>query len=388
MPVSVRAPDAPMILMVAFEAGRSGPARLPKSLAAAGFRVAVLCPADNALAATHFCDLRFPLDDVLNSHRVARRLAAAMDATRPTLVIPCDERAVACLQALVLGGRSGVLRPWMITTLTDSLGDPAFFDALLMKSDTLTLARRIGIATPDSLPAANAAEARAAAARLGGAVYLKASFGWAGQAVIGCRTEAEIDAAMATLAPRRSWLRDVARRALHRDWYPVATTIDVQTAVDGTPAMVAAVAWRGQMLAAFSGRPEATLSATGPSCVVWIGAQTEMEAAAAAFIAATGASGYLGFDFLVERSGGRPLLLECNPRPIQIGHLGDRIGVDLARALAAGLHGDHPSPTPAAGTAEIALFPNGRQAARPGVLLDTPEDDDALVVSLLRTAAV
>lgn len=391
MPAPVLAPEAPAILMVAFEAGRCGPARLPQPLAAAGFRVAALCPAGDALAATCHLHRHFPLDDVRSDHRVATRLAAAMAAIRPVLVIPCDERAVACLQALVRAAGYGAgpcgLDAGMIATLTDSLGDPCFFDALLMKSETLELARQIGLDTPESIRVADAAAARAAAERLGWPVYLKASFGWAGQGVIACHTPAEVDAAMARLAPRRSPLRTLARRLLHRDWYPVGSQIDVQQAIAGQPAMVAAVAWRGEMLASFAGVTRAALSATGPGSVIGLSAHAGMETAAACFIAATGASGFISFDFLIDDRTGRACLLECNPRPIQIGHLGARVGVDLAGALAAALRGQPQPGAHACGTAEIALFPNGRRHARPGVPLDMPEDDPRLVAALLRTAA-
>lgn len=390
MPAPFPAPDAPAILMVAFEDGRCGPARLPRPLAAAGFRVSALCPADNVLAATCHLDRHFPLEDVRSAHRVATRLAAAMAATRPVLVVPCDERAVACLQAIVRTAGYGAgpcgLDAGMIATLTDSLGDPCFFDALLMKSETLALARRIGLDTPGSIPVTDAATARAAAERLGWPVYLKSSFGWAGQGVIACHTPAEIDAAMARLTPRRSPLRALARRLLHRDWYPVDSQIDVQQAIDGRPAMVAAVAWRGEMLASFAGVTRESLSATGPGSVIGLSGHAGMEAAAACFIAATGASGFISFDFLLSGQTGRAFLLECNPRPIQIGHLGERIGVDLAVALAAGLRGGARPEAHATGTAEIALFPNGRRHARPGVPLDLPEDDDRLTAAMLRIA--
>jgi len=79
------------ILVIAFEAGRWGPARLVKSLHESGFKVAVLCPPGNALAQTRYLDRLFPLNDVRSSRHVEQRLAAAIQAWQPRLVIPADD---------------------------------------------------------------------------------------------------------------------------------------------------------------------------------------------------------------------------------------------------------------------------------------------------------
>ena len=174
---------SPALLMVSFDARRCGPARLPEGLAAAGFRVSALCAPEDPLAATRHLHRHFPLADTRSARHVAARLARALAATRPVLVIPCDERAVACLQALVRRGPGGDLDAGMIATLVASLGDPALFADLLMKDATLARARSLGIAVPEGAVVRDAAEARAVAARLGGTVYVKASFGWAGDGV-------------------------------------------------------------------------------------------------------------------------------------------------------------------------------------------------------------
>lgn len=383
-------PSRPSILMISFEVGRCGPARLPRALAKAGFRVHALCRPDDPLAATRFLERVFPLATVTALHRFEQSLASVMDACRPDLVVASDERAVACLQALVRRAERGACRwlgPRHIRTLIGSLGRSDRFDAMLMKSETQALARRLGIATPDGTTVDTVEAALAVADRLGWPVYLKQSFGWAGLGVVACGDAATLAAAMAHVVKRRpSTARRLVRRLLDRDWYPLATAVDVQAAVDGVPAMVAAVAVAGRMLAAFSGAVVRSRSPNGPSSVVEINSHPAMEAMAQRMIAAMGITGFVGFDFIVEHATGRPILLECNPRPIQISHLGDRIGVDLAEALAGALAGRPTRDVHAEQTMDVALFPHGRGHASNGVVLDVPSDDARLIGALLRMA--
>ncbi|MBV5264742.1 hypothetical protein [Pinisolibacter aquiterrae] len=381
----------PSILMISFEVERCGPSRLPRALVKAGFRVYALCRPDDPLAATRFLERVFPLDAVTALHRFERSLARAMDACLPDLVVACDERAVACLQALVRraerAGGCRRLASRQIRTLIASLGHPDRFDAMLMKSETQVLARRIGVATPDGATVGTVAAALGAADRLGWPVYLKQSFGWAGLGVVACDDAEALAAAMERMLDQRpSSARRLARRLLDRDWYPVATAVDVQAAVDGAPAMVAAVAIEGRMLAAFSGTVVRTLTPNGPSSVVEITAHPAMEAASRRMIAALGITGFVGFDFMIECATGRAILLECNPRPIQISHLGDRIGVDLAEALAGALAGRPTRDLHAEQTMDVALFPHGRGHASNDVVLDVPSDDARLIGALLRLA--
>ncbi len=385
----IRPTSPPSILMVSFEVGRCGPARLPRALVKVGLRVHALCRPDDPLAATRFLDRVFPLDTVTALHRFERTLADVMAACEPSLVVPCDERAVVCLQALVRravhGGGRGFLTRRQCRTLTDSLGCPDDFAAMLMKSETLALARRLGIATPDGATVDTIEAASEAGERFGWPIYLKQSFGWAGLGVVACGDAGALAMAMRRLvAERPSPARRLVRRLLDRDWYPVASPVDVQAAVDGSPAMVAAVAYRGRMLAAFAGSTVRTLSPNGPSSVVEIGAHPGMEELSRRMIGALGMSGFVGFDFMIERTSGRPILLECNPRPIQIGHLGDRIGVDLAEALAGALTGRPARDIHAERTIDVALFPHGRGHASSGIDLDLPGDDAGLFAVLSR----
>ena len=332
----VAAVDSRNLLMIAFDGGRWGSARLVKPLIEAGFRVAALCPSENPLAQTRFLDERFILTQLRSSRRFEARLAEVMRAWRPGLIVPCDERAVACLHAVVRRARSGFkvgLTREAMQIIIASLGNPDHFDQALMKSDTLRLARKLGLTIPDSACVTSKAGAIAEAGRIGYPVYVKSSFSWSGNGVRLCRDAAEVAKAVDAAWPRRPTpLRDWLRRIVHRDWYPDRAPIDVQQVICGKPAMTCAVAVGGRVLASFAGVALQTCAANGPSSIAWIGPHVGMELASAEMIAALGFTGFVGFDFMIDSQTGEHYLLECNPRPVPMCHLGKRIGVDLCAA--------------------------------------------------------
>lgn len=371
------------ILIITFEDGRWGPSRLVKPLTQAGFQVAALCPTSNAVAKSGFLARYFPLTSVKSSRHLAQRLATVMAMWKPEFIIPGDERTVACLHALVRRGRLDAATQ---AVLIASLGNPARFDAMLLKSHTLELARSLGVLVPAGAMIAAPDAAVAEAGRIGYPCYVKTAFSWAGQGVTRCETEPDIRAAVAGARPTggASW-RDTVRRLLHRDWYPTPGAIDIQQAIAGEPAMYCALAMAGTLVAGFAGHTKQASSATGPSSVVTIGPDAAMEQAAATMIAGLGASGFIGFDFMIETGTGRAYLLECNPRPIQVGHLGARIGVDLCAALAAALHHRAGAAATASGHATVALFPQewARNPAGGADGHDVPWDDPSLLAAMV-----
>jgi biotin carboxylase len=312
-----------------------------------------------------------------------------MQAWQPQLVIPADERVVACLHALLREKASGRLDAQARATIVASLGDPAQWDAMLLKNRTLQLAYSIGLRVPQAGAADSIDAAMQAAERIGFPVYVKSSFSWAGRGVSLCHDRDEVATAMAAARPRsRLPFRNQLRRMLHRDWYPNEADIDVQRAIAGVPAMYCAVAVDGEMLAGFAGITRKAGPDHGPSSVVWLGEHEAMAEASASMVAALGATGFLGFDFMIEDATGNAYLIECNPRPIQVCHLGSRIGADLCAALAARLRGAAPPSRIDIKAEEIALFPQEWQRdagslADSGNHLDVPWDDQPLLRAMV-----
>ena len=380
------------ILMIGFEGGRWAAARLAKPLRAAGFEVAALCRPDHPLAQTRYLHRHFPLANVHSSRHLEVRLAEAMRIWQPRLIIPADERVIACLHALVREARSSGssrLDAAMLATIVASLCAPEQFDAMLLKSSTLALARTLGVRVPEGCSVASVEAATASAESIGFPVYIKRSFSWGGQGVTLCRDQPEVAAAMAPTRPRSQMpFRKRLKKLLHRNWYPTGTAIDVQKSIVGEPARYCGIAVGGKLVAGFAGFARQTGTPNGPSSIVSLGQHAEMRQASAAMIAALGATGFVSFDFMIESRTGHAYLIECNPRPIPVCHLGGRIGVDLCVALAAELRAEPPKPAGAIRAEDIRLFPQEWQRepadlADSDAYLDVPWDDPALLRAMV-----
>ncbi len=371
------------------------PSRLPKPLSEAGFSFFSLCPADNALARTRYLERHFPLQDVQSSRHVEARLATALRACQPRLIVPGDERTVALLHDIVRqtgeGGGARLTAAERATVLA-SLAPLDRLDAMLMKSDTLDLAVSAGVRVPARMTVDSPEAAVRAAEAIGFPVYLKTSFSWAGRGVTCCHDAAEVQQAMAAAqSPAGGRLRRGLKGLLGRAWYPTESEIDVQQAIEGEPAMYCAVAVAGRMVGGFAGVARQTTSSTGPSSVVWVGPHEAMARASAAMIAALGATGFIGFDFMIEPATGEAYLLECNPRPIQVCHLGGHIGANLCEALRDGLaSADSPVAAPSA-EATVPLFPqewlrDPLAMTAIGATVDVPWDDPGLLAAMVGAA--
>ena len=90
--------------------------------------------------------------------------------------------------------------------------------------------------------------------------------------------------------------------------------------IPGVPANRAVLCWHGEVLAGLSVEAVKTAHATGPATVVRILDNAEMAEATGHVVRCLGLSGFVGFDFILERTSGRAFLIEMNPRPTPICH--------------------------------------------------------------------
>lgn len=381
------------VLLFSFDQGRFGPPRLPQFLTDAGLRVGALCPAENLLGLSRHLEYRAILPEARTLARLGGALCAAIAEARPALVIPGDEQAVMIMHALARGrGRRLAARAGdhVLATIRASLGDPAHYDASLMKSATLAVARKVGVNAPRSETVTSADAAVAAADAIGYPVYLKESFSWAGTGVARCDDATAVRTAFAATRRKFAPLRHLARRLADRDWYPVETDIDIQAGVAGSAAMVAALAWQGRMVGAVCAEKLALTSNNGPSIAVRLRHDPAMVDGTARMIEALGLHGLVSFDFMVPDDGGPVQMIECNPRPVVFLLQGGAVGVDFAGLMAGLLHGgDVPAqPVLGQGKADVLLFPNSldpawvREAKARGWVLDLPSAEPTLLAAV------
>ena len=149
------------------------------------------------------------------------------------------------------------------------------------------------------------------------------------------------------------------------------------------------VAWRGQYLGGFFGSREQTLGGNGPSTIVMLGPNAICEDSARKLVAAMGTSGFWAFDFMWDQSTNSATLLECNPRPNQVSHLGPNIGVDLCVALKKVCAGEDVQSVPVTQSALVPLFPQEWLRDEHSALtqrhnLDIPKYDPKLLEFMLK----
>jgi biotin carboxylase len=380
------------ILLIAFEAGRWGPARLPENLSDNGLVVDVLCLADNAIAHSSFARHRSYFKNTNTLKHIRQRLCAALDLAQPHIVMPADDQVVAALHAILRQHLSGRYRlpQRAFEVLRRSLGDPEKLDALLIKDKTLDLAQTLGVTVPNRRIVDSESEAEAACRELDFPLFVKYSFSWAGRGTVLCNSKVEAIRAFKTMSKERGngGLKRIAKQLLGRDWYPDNQAIEFQNAAKGQSAMFCVAALEGRYLGGFAGMRSATVAANGPSTSVWLGDIPELTEPISRIIAATHASGFLAFDFMWDESNREYVLLECNPRPNQVFHLGEKVGANLGAALVAALEGRPGRIATPSGEANLHLFPQYWFSNPEGALadvskLDVPRRDKSLFEFML-----
>jgi biotin carboxylase len=252
----------------------------------------------------------------------------------------------------------------------------------------LELARSVGVRVPREIKVTSAAQCRQAAEMFGYPVMLKLSHGAGGNGVSLCGTPEQLEGAFRRFERGQSTAKLWRRRLQRRDWFGSRFDIVVQEFVRGRPAMSCVAALAGRALSTVSGFAEKVSERVGPATVVRIVDVPEIRQATEEMVKAFGASGFLSFDFIVDEAG-HAILLECNPRPTQIMHLGHLVGVDLARSFREALVGtrDESCQFPE-GEREVAFFPQEwkRDPQSPALQAsyhDVPWEDPALLRAML-----
>jgi len=386
-------PSAPKrLLLFAVQTSHVGTCRLPKVLSEAGFEIASLSQASSLLYNTRYLQRRFRL----HARRFAPIMLADLERAhrnfRPDIIIPCDERAASLVRywAAIERRAPGHLSSGLLSCLMRSLGQLDTLDSRALKSETQRLARSLGLRTPREVAVDTSNEARQAAASIGYPVVLKLSHGAGGHGVRICDDEAALDKAFGAFDAGRSPIKAFRRKLLRRDWFPSRSNIAVQEFIPGTPAMTCAATVSGKTVAVISAFASQTARATGPASVVRLAPHEGMVNATSAMIEAFGATGFVSFDFVIDAAG-QEYLLECNPRPTHILHLGGLVEVDLAKSLLEALNGTVPTIPQIVRDLDrkVAFFPNEwrRDPNSPALTEshhDVPWDDPELIKAMLR----
>ena len=333
----IRLPRAPRLLLAVSETRWLGAARFPKAAREAGWDVALLAPRGSLIEASRGLSAVHHLPGQADTAQWTRMFAHVVEQTDPHVIVPCDDMTFRLLAALVHArphSMDPALHARLATLVAFSLGDP---DHYFISVDKLRLpdhVRGVPVRFAESVSTTSLDAARAFAATYGFPVVLKRSISTGGNGVAICRSHAELEEGFQRLVqPRPTSVPPFTEGVLVQRW------------LDGHRLFQPAVAWRGEVVAAWCAEVlECHPAPKGPACVRRQHHDPLVHAEVERLVAALGMSGMLSVEFIVERSTGLPHVLEINRRAAPSMHRGAHLGVDMFGALHAATHG-LPSPT-------------------------------------------
>lgn len=357
-----------------------GSARLPQALTRVGFEVASLSFAGALVTKSRHVVQHFVLPDAQDDEALLTVIRDTLAAYAPELVIPGDDPAVELLHALAARLLVSEPNSGVVACLRRSLGNPQHYAEVQSRRGLHRIALELGLRTPAQGVITDLAEAQAFAVQHGFPLVVKAENTCAGFGTRICKDEVELAACLAYFAGR------FGGRGQGKP------TLTVQRFIVGRTAMRAIVAAEGDVLGGLSAiKVETHPAPTGPSTVVDFFENQEMERAVVALCRAFALAGFASFDFIVEETSGAAYLIELNPRPVPICHLGGTFGDDLALLLWQRWVGSPATPLARDPRRRVALFPQEwirrpQSAHIAAEFHDVPWEDPGLVHALVENA--
>jgi biotin carboxylase len=376
------AASPPTVLVATIGMEYVAPARMPRELKRAGFRVAMLAPEGAWATRTQYLDMLAHMTSSASLATWADVMLQLHNKIQPTYVLPGDDATMRALMTIAAGADDvpSAARDAILPLIVRSLGEPAHYLASVDKAGLVAIARRAGIDVPPG-EAVNALEDALAVARdLGYPVILRPSVGTASRGVSMCDDEAALRGAFAALPAPTRWTSRALARAL------------VQRVLTGVIRTRAFVAWQGRELAGCTREGiERWPNALGAGSVTRYVRDAPIADANARLVTALGMSGFGGASYIVDPANGRACLIEINRRIVPATHAARHAGVDLAAAFMCAVRGDAwpgPADTPPGREMTMTLFPQEwlRDRASPHFAkapTDAPWDDPRLFAAML-----
>lgn len=356
------------ILVASFDAW-SSVCRLPRAINDAGFEVATFSREADPINLSTFVLERFLIKEKTHEDFI-RTLKQAVQDFAPDFVLCADESSLRIIDYIAQELETKEPSAKALTKLLRfSRGDPRYRGQVANKSLLAQLAKRLGIKTPPQGTGQSKDELLKLAKELGYPVVLKMPEGAAGAAVSICKNEKTLEHSYA----------EFKRPGQH---------LVLQKFIHGSTLMVNTMALGGRILESVQWQKiKCHPESKGPSSVVKLIDQPEVNRLNRLFAAGTGASGLYSLDFQLDEEG-EPHLLECNPRSTPTSHLGNLSGRDLFVALHRELCSEPTLPQAPLRELQVALFPKELQRDKTSHFLheahhDVPWDEPTIFKYML-----
>lgn len=392
MPTEEHRPPVPKILFTDTSRWPIG-ARLALALTKAGCRVSAICPTRGHPIAKVRAVERIYSYSSLNP---LSSLAAAIEATQPDMVIPCDERGVRHLHELFTRSRSkGEAGNKLAALIERSLGSPESYPVITSRHGLLEVAREEGIRVPKMQSIRTVHDLKSWGAEHPLPWVLKADGTFGGSGVRIAQSPRQAEQFFSEMARPHRTTQILKRTLIYRDLFCIAPwakrcrpEIVIQSFIPGRPANCAVLCQDGKVLAGIAVEVVAAIGDVGPATVVRVVDSTEMMSAAERIARRLRLSGFFGLDFMLEDESREAYLIEMNPRCTPLCHLQFGTGRDMVSALAAQLLGQPLLELPLAIDNDlIAYFPQAWTYNREllsSCFQDIPREDPDLVQALVQ----
>jgi ATP-grasp domain len=367
-------------------------ARLAMALSKAGCDISAVCPIPgHPLLKTSVVRQAFPYSGL----RPLESLQAAIEATQPQLIIPCDDRGVQHLHNLhSRAGALGASANELVSLIERSLGSPESFPIVSSRYELLRVAEEAGIRVPCTGRIRTIDDLWLWRQERAFPSVLKIDGTWGGRGVRIATTQEEAEAFFLELTGQTPVLEGVKHLLLNRDrswrwpwWRRTAPAAIIQEYVQGYPANCAVACWEGTILAGIGVEVVSSQGVKGPATVVRVVDNPAMMLAAERLASRLRLSGVFGLDFMIEEGTADTYLIEMNPRCTPLCHLQLGEGRDLAGSIAAMISESPYRPSqPVTNNDLIAYFPqaSGQTEFLASSFYDVPHDEPDLIKELLR----
>jgi glutathione synthase/RimK-type ligase-like ATP-grasp enzyme len=312
-----------------------------------GFDIAVICPPGSPIRKIRNLSVQY-------NYRPRQSQGSIRDAIAdwaPSLLICNDDDAVRQLHAIYRQARvdfGNCESAALIELIETSLGDPRSFPVTRSKSGLLSIAQALKIRCPPTIVSNSYEEIDRQVGRIEYPVLIKLDESWGGRGVRLAHDRRELLFAALELSFPPKWPNSLKRLAaritqrLPNRWrVPLPQNISIQHYISGRPANRAVVCWQGKVLAGISVEAIETASPFGPTTLARTIDDGELADAAEKIVTNLKLSGFLGFDFVLDRAN-RAWLLEMNPRATPTCHLRFR-APSLPATLFSTVTGTHPN---------------------------------------------
>jgi hypothetical protein len=367
-------------------------ARLAIDFAKLGCEVSIVSTRKHPIEKTTILRQRFSY----SAFHPLRSLVAAIRASSPEIILPCDDRAVEHLHELhALASKH--MEEWgsdIARLIERSLGAPVAFPIVSARCRILEIARGEGLRVPPTKLLTTVDDLHDWKKRQPFPWILKADGTWGGRGVRLVNTFKEAEQQFHEMNRPCGFKRAMKRLTVNRDAFYIdewrrkrISSIIVQGFVPGRPANCAVVCWKGEVLAGIAVEVVVADGMTGPASVVRVIHNNEMMLAAERIARRLQLSGFFGLDFILENGNDSASLIEMNPRSTPLCHLRLGKGHDMVGSLLTQLTGQSLPESPVTENAMIAYFPqawtNGREFLHSS-FQDYPHSEPKLAQELLQ----